>query len=376
MVEIARAEIIFNLNNRQMKILCLIENLSQGGAERQLIGLATMLANEGNKVKIVIYNNDFFYRPLLEGTGVVCEYVAKASNKLWRIPTLVKLIKKSKPDIVISFLRTPSVIACIAKLLLRNFRLIVSERNTTQKITFSERIRFFLFRYADKIVPNSYSQKDFIGIHYPNLKSKTVTITNFVDTNIFCPLEKEGVCQESDTLRIVSVGRVCQQKNVKLFIQAIKGAIDRGINLVVDWYGLATHPYLDECTQLTKSLGIEDKFIFHKETNDIRTAYYHADVMVLPSIYEGFPNVVCEAMSCGLPVLCSAICDNGYIVRDGVNGFLFNPHSVGDVVETIVKFSQMNAKERVMMGRRGREFALTDFSQKSFFEKYKEIIFE
>lgn len=356
------------------KILCVIESLCQGGAERQLIGLATMLSKEGNSVRIIVYNNDLFYLPLLDGSGVECEYLEKANNSVRRIPQIVKYIRGYDPDLVISYLSTPSIIACLSKVILRKFKLIVSERNTNQSIGFRDRIRFFLYRFADWIVPNSHSQSCFITSHYPSLTNKILTITNFVDTDYFHPMQNSPVTSKASYLRVVCVGRISEQKNVKNFIESVYKAKEQGVQLSVDWYGLAIHPYSDECTEIVNKYNLEETVRFHKETNDVRSAYYQADVMVLPSIYEGFPNVVCEAMSCGLPVLCSDVCDNGRIVRDGINGFLFNPHSVEDMSDAIIKYSKLGNEERKKMSRRGREYALNDFSQEAFFKKYKEII--
>ena len=356
------------------RVLCIIESISQGGAERQLIGLSTMLAKEGNQVKLITYNDDMFYLPLLAGSGVDFEYLEKASNKLRRIPVVLKAIKKFEPDIVIAFLGTPSIIACIAKLVIGHFRLIVSERNTTQKISFSDRIRFFLYRYADRIVPNSYSQKEFISEHYPKLKEKTITITNFSDTEYFCPKKEMG---ETDNriIKMISVARICEQKNVKRFIEAFKKVVDSGTMIQLDWYGLAFHPYAEECIEMIKDNHLEDRFRFHKETNDVKSVYQHSDVFVLPSINEGFPNVICEAMCCGLPVLCGNVCDNSRIVRDGENGILFDPLSVDGIAATIIRFSRLSHEEREMMGKKSRDFAINDFSAKSFFAKYKQLIY-
>ena len=356
-----------------MKILCMLENIGQGGAERQLIGLATMLAKEENEVKIIIYDADFFYLPLIRGTGVECVYLPKAKNKFRRIPIITNYIKQYKPDIVVAFLRTPSILSCLAKRKLHNFKLIVSERNTTQQITFADRIKFYLYKYADYVVPNSYSQQDFIRMYFPELASKTITITNFTDTDYFYPAV---FVSSSDYLHIICVGRVCAQKNVKIFIDAIRKVTDMGLAIKVDWYGLAFHPYFEECLKRLKLMHLENAFHFHQETSDIRTVYQNANVLILPSIYEGFPNVICEAMSCGLPVLCSNVCDNGRIVRDGVNGYLFAPQEVDDIVDSITKFAKLRKVEIESMRRKSREFALADFSMVAFFDKYKKIMYE
>lgn len=358
-----------------MRILCIIESIAQGGAERQLIGLASMLAQTGNKVKLITYNKDMFYLPLIKKTGVEFDYLEKASNKIRRIPTLVNYIKQNNPDIIITFLGTPSIIACIAKIIVGHFRLIVSERNTTQKVTLADRIRFFLYRFADWVVPNSYTQRDFIGEHYPSLREKTVSITNFSDTDYFRPKLYKSV-EKRNIIKMVSVARICEQKNVKLFIDAVKKVVEAGASIQVEWYGMAFHPYSDECTKKVKDMGLEELFHFHKETNDVKSVYQNADVFVLPSVYEGFPNVLCEAMCCGLPVLCSNVCDNGRIARNGENGLLFNPLSVDEMAAAMISFCKLTKKEREIMGKKSREFALVDFSIDSFFKKYKKLIYE
>ena len=355
------------------KIICLLEDIGQGGAERQLIGLASMLANDGNEVKMLIYHNDLFYLPLLNEAGVECVYFDKAKNKLFRIPIIIKYICKYKPNTIIAFLNTPSIIACLAKLLLHSFKLIVSERNTNQNISFVDKIKFFLYKYADYIVPNSYSQTKFIESNFHKLRDKIVTITNFTDTNYFCPIQNKA---NNNLLKIVCVGRVSEQKNVKLFIDAIKKVVDNGLLLEVNWYGRAFHPYYEECLELLKRNDLEKVFVFHKETIEVKKIYQESDLLVLPSLYEGFPNVVCEAMSCGLPILCSDICDNGRIVRNGINGMLFNPMSVDEIANSIIEFSQKTKEEREYMCEKSREFALSDFSIEVFFEKYKKLIYE
>lgn len=354
------------------RILCVLENLAQGGAERQLIGLATMLAKDGHDVRIITYHSDCFYKYLLTGSGVSYEYVDRARNKLLRIPIITRYIRQYAPDVVVAFLRTPSVITCCAKFLLRNFKLIVSERNTNQGISFSEKLKFFLYRAADYVVPNSYSQTAFLKHHCKRLAKKIVTITNFTDTDYFLPTTREG----NSILKIACVGRICKQKNVKRLIEALRKVVDIGLQLQVNWYGLEIQPYLDECVELIKKHGLEQVFYFHVQVDDVRTVYQESDVLMLPSIYEGFPNVVCEAMSCGLPILCSDVCDNRRIVRDKENGILFDPYSINDITSAIISFSELNKEEREVMGKRSRAYALSDFSKYSFYSKYKKLILE
>ena len=163
------------------KILCLIDSLGPGGAQRQLVGLASFLKEMEYEVTVAYYHNDVFYLEQLESQGVSYVYLKRAESSLKRIHQISRFIRNAKPDVVISYLETPSICACIAKFFNRSFCLIVSERNTTQKTRRNEKIRFNLFGMADYVVPNAYSQEEYIKNTFPKLSSKTITIPNFVD---------------------------------------------------------------------------------------------------------------------------------------------------------------------------------------------------
>ena len=85
------------------RILCLIENLGSGGAERQLTGLAVMLKQQGYEVEVWYYVKNEFYLPYLQDNGVEGRYLHKASNPQKRFFVLRKEIKAYNPDTIISY---------------------------------------------------------------------------------------------------------------------------------------------------------------------------------------------------------------------------------------------------------------------------------
>ena len=178
-----------------MKILCFIDSLGPGGAQRQIVGLAKMLDQHHHEVLIITYANLNFYVNELKLSNVRFKNINEANNKFLRIFYIANEINKFKPDWVISYLDTPCIISCIIKIFSGKFKLLVSERNTTQRITLKEKIKFQLYDLADMIVPNSYAQESFISTKYPRLTKKVKTISNFVDLNYFknnCLSQKKG----------------------------------------------------------------------------------------------------------------------------------------------------------------------------------------
>lgn len=353
-----------------MRIACLIESLAPGGAERQLVGLASLLKNAQYDVSVITYFPNDFYKYILDESNVPYCCVKHAHNKFFRAFALWRHIKRQHPDTMIAYMPAACMMACFLKMLGLKYTLIVSERNTDQKYGLFEKIKFRLFKYADWVVPNSHMQESVIRLHAPWLMPKVKVITNFVDTNYFVPNKRD----DSEVCRIVCVGRVHPQKNVLKYLEVVKALKERGSNFRIDWFGRLDSDYANRCQEKLQELQLEDVFSFKGAVKEIREEYWKADVFCLPSIYEGFPNVVCEAMSCGLPILCSRVCDNPDIVTEGVNGFLFDPANIEDMVHTIEKFIALPKEQKMQMGVTSRQNSLKKFSEACFIEQYDNLL--
>lgn len=354
------------------KILLITENLGSGGAERQLCGLAVMLTKAGYSCRLITYVENQFYEPYLRQNDVDYALVPELWNKKTRVFYAAKYVRKYNPDVVISYLPSVNQTMCLAKLFYKA-KLVVSERNNNISITRSDKILFNLYRMADAVVPNSNSQGEFICKNFSFLANKVHPIINFVDVNRFTP-SVEPV--KNDTLRIVTVARYTQQKNVLTYLRIVRKAKDLGLNVHFDWYGDKKHnaAYFAEIEKEYWQLNIVDYLTLHEPNRKIEEAYRKADVFCLPSLFEGYPNVVAEAMACGLPVLCSRVYENPYIVEEGENGFLFDPQNVDEIVDAIKKMVALTPKERQDMGRRNRKLCLTRNTEEAFLKSYVELI--
>lgn len=358
------------------RILCLIDTLGMGGgAERQMAGLAGLLHRKGYDVTVASYyehdSDDF-----LEKTyGIRSVLIKTKSSAISKLLAVRKYVWENGFDTLIVYKDGATMLACLVKLLGGKFKLIVSERNTTQVLNRHEKAKFFLYRWADVIVPNSVSQGKFIKHNYPNLAHKVSVITNFTDTNYFKPSIN---CKPNDSfIKILVTARFSNQKNILGFMNVVRQLKDQGVKIHVDWFGSVYNgqeEYGKKCEFYYNKLDISDVLTFHEATSEILAEYQGCDVFCLPSFYEGFPNVVCEAMSCGKPILCSNVCDNPYIVQDEVNGFLFNPLDEEDMVKKINKMISLPQEDRDKMGRKSREIAEKVFSEETFVNRYIELV--
>ena len=356
-----------------MKILCFTDCLGAGGAQRQLVGLASMLHQRGYDVKVCYYFDIPFYRDYLDERGVPHELIPSASSSIKRIPAVTRYFHREKPDWVIAYQETPSICSCVAKLFNRKYKLIASERSTTQRTDYKERLRFNCFRLADFVVPNAYAQEDYIKHTFSFLSDKVVTIPNFVDLDHFVPPAKR---QRREVPEVMIAASIWASKNTLGFIDAVAALKEKNYKFRVSWYGLneKNKGYCDQCQEKIKRLGVGDYIELKEKTRQIKDCYQDADYFCLPSFFEGTPNVICEAMACGLPIVCSDVCDNSKYVIEGENGFLFNPKETSSIVAAFERLFALSDKEYDLYFHRSRELAEQKLSEENFIKAYVKLI--
>ena len=368
----------------RLKIACVIDSLGSGGAQRQMAYLVVLLKQAGHEVVLIIYHDVQFYRSYVAAAGVPVVLVTGKKSRLGLILAMRREIQRQAPAVVISFLNTPNLIAEFAKLTGGKFRLIVSERGPDfQRRRLKTWLRSFLHLVANVVVANSRSQTELMKSVAPHLAGRLVTINNCVDFDVFRP-RAEPAARPQREFRIVVVSSVSVWKNPVNFALGFAKFRQKcpAVPVRVDWYGnkflgpAGPLPYSDfgRASAILKESGLGDTFQFHEPERDVAEIYREADVVCLPSITEGCPNVICEAMACGCPVLASRITDIPLWIEEGVNGFLFDPQSVDSIAEAIRKVSLLSQGDLREMGQRNRAKALQLFSFESFLASYVKLL--
>ncbi len=355
------------------KILCLIDSLGAGGAERQLAYLATLLKADGHDVMFVAFTRQHkFYEPFLRDGGVIPVYNSPGVNRFRRIWEIAKIVREFKPNLTVAYKDGVCMSAILAKLF-GNYNLAVSERSNTPDLSHLQRLKVYLFRYADHIVPNSYAQAANLRRFSPHLASKIKVIVNTVDTDVFHP-SKEKI--DSEIIEILTTARVKRIKNIINYLRAIAIIKDNGIKCHFNWYGKtdAGDTFPDEVQEEIKRLDIGDYVTFYPATNNVANVYRRSNIFCLPSLIEGFPNAICEAMASGLPVVCSNVCDNPNIVEFGINGFLFNPESPEDIAGKLIAMIQMPESEKKAIANCNRNKITRMCSPRAFVDAYLSLI--
>ena len=347
-----------------MKLLLFIPSLGSGGAERQLVSLALIFKEAGHDVEFLIYHKDFFYEHILSRYSIRVNYL-ETSNSIDRILKIRRFIRSNDWDTVISFLETPSFIACLSAIGGKKWKLITTELSSKKSTFQTLRGRLFCYsrKYSDFIVCNSYNAKAMWLSHYSEYKDKLRVIYNPV---ILPQIDSQYTIKKDGKLNIVIAASYQYLKNPIGLINALNLMdVNFRNKISINWYGRKeitkgdTAAY-DEAVFLIKKFKLSNIISLNDPTTDIANKMNQADVVALFSELEGLPNAICEAMMIGKPIIMTKFSDYSVLI-DG-NGFLCDwndPNSIKDALEKAINLSHSEIKD---YGLKSRRKALNLFS--------------
>ena len=358
-----------------MKILCVIDSLGSGGAQRQLVELAKGFKEKGHLVSFIIYHNINFFRSDLEAAGIPVKLVEEIKT-LKRIFKIRSAISDYNPDVVLSFLDGANFICEVVGFLPRKWKLIVGERSANPKIFSSFKLRFFKFfhLFANEIVYNSFSNQSIIRKVNPLLgRNKNHVIYNLIDPNRWLKVDSTIVQNKKFTLVIASSHQYL--KNAAGLIEAVQRLEDRYKDMLqIEWYGdESPDRSLDKLKSLIREYSLQGIFKLYPSVKDIQNKYSYADAVGLFSFYEGFPNTICEAMTMGKVVITSNVSDISKVL-DHCPQLIFDPRKIDKIQESLERLLELSANDRVLIGNRNRKKALHLFNKKKIISEYLKLI--
>jgi len=384
-----------------VKLLLHIDSLARGGSQQQLVNLAVGMAGRSHQVTIVMYGHDNSHAEVLENAGVECVCTGKSHRfDIMPIIRLVRWIYRIKPDCIVAFLQTPSVYSELARLVSPRTPVIVSERAglLNGQLRSMDKFTAVFHLLASRVNTNSQSYLDALCQFMPLLKKRSNVIYNGLATEYFeagdrmlkhygdmeSAISKHSGDQDNEGVvkLVVVAARPCKDKGLFVLIEALAAVVKSGrSNIRLDWIGPcdADHPLVDgnevaAAKSSIASLGLELYWHWRGPTRDLHRVYETYDALLLPSLHEGTPNVMCEAMACGLPVIVTDIADNALLVKHGQQGFVCDVDSAPALARAIEKLCDLTIIARCDLGRNAHIQAKSKFSMDKYLDSWEKNI--
>jgi len=341
-----------------MRVTMLIYDLGCGGAERVQSAMANFWAAKGWSVTLMTVTGsskpDFYeLHPAVcrRSLGIASDSYSPVTAMLKnaaRLRVLRRTIRESAPDAVISFQIHENVLAILSCLGMR-VPVLVSERidpSHEQAGWTWDFLRRMVYPLASRVVVQTESVRAYFG---NTVRRKILVIPNPV-RRLGCTTGASGPSYGVGTRTLIAAGRLVPQKGFDLLIRAFADVAREypDWKLVICGQG----PMRGELESLRDGLGLSGRVFLPGISKVLETEFSDADLFVLSSRFEGFPNVLCEAMSVGLPAV-SFDCPNGPrdVVRDGLDGLLVPPEDVPALAAALGRLMGDEAERRLMSTR-------------------------
>lgn len=307
----------FQLNNKSQKMVLgiLIYSLSGGGAERAVSHLLKYCVENDIKVHLILMNPTIKYDIPKE---IAIHYIEKSNPsesgiiKTLKIPVLAykyaQLVKTLKLSHSLSFLTRPAFINILAKkLTMYKYSVITNERAFPSlqysyhgfQSYFNKKMIRLLYRKSKIVISNSHGNAQDLIENFSVPKDKMRVIHNPIDLEKINNIKPIINFFDEKSFNIVTLGRLTKGKNHTMLIEAVKKTENPSIKLYI--FGLGE--LQNELEVLIDKLNLKNQVKLMGFDPNPYKYLKSADLFIFGSNHEGFPNVLLEAMSCGLPIL-------------------------------------------------------------------------
>ena len=337
----------------KIKIALLIHSLQAGGMERVMSELATDFAQKDDlEVNLVLFgiNREIFYQ--IPSTISIHKPDFTFNDKQRFISTLKtvlflrRTLKEIQPDTVLSFGEYWNNLVLLSTLGL-SVPVFVSDRSQPDKSLgkLQDRLRKWLYPKTTGVILQTQKAKEIYEKRYKNLKIKVIG-------NPIRSIESKNNIKREN--QILMVGRLIRSKHQDRLIRIFAKINDPDWKLVLVGYDHLKQKNSVVLKQLIKDLQMEDKVVLAGKRADVEKYYLQSKIFAFTSSSEGFPNVIGEAMSTGLPVVAyDCVAGPSEMIIDAENGYLI-PLFDDELFSEKLQLLMNNESIRNKMGARAK----------------------
>lgn len=346
-----------------------------------MVTLAVELARRGHRVDLYCYHAAEFFVERLEAAGVNLLVHPKPARFSFKpLSTLRGILRRGGYDAVLAYLPVPSLYLILATRFYRGRPpIILSARTGMEKFrgSFFKGLLKHVYRFADHLVLNSHQLREYFTQRYRWARERSTTIWNGVEPRFrFQPPPPRA-----GELKLLGVGNTAYFKNWPCLIEALAILRDEGLSVTVSLASRKSPPgsaYAEEEEKMHASiarLNLTDRWFWLGERSDVEDLLAEHHALAHPSYIESLPNVVCEALACGRPVLASDTLEHPRLVLEGRTGYLFDYRSPPSLADAIRRLYHLDDAAYEAMCHQAHEFAQEHLSVERLGSAYEELFY-
>lgn len=327
----------------KMKIIQIMPEFGLAGAEVMAENLAYGLKNKGHDVIMVsLYKLNTPITDRLEKQGITINYLGKKRGfDLSIVPKLRKIIKRYNPDVIHTH-RYVLPYAFLSSFGLRIKRIHTVHNMAEKEVPYKQiRLQKILFRYL-KVIPVAITPLTQQSIEncYGIKRRDIPLVYNGIDLSKCIKKKKVSI---GEKITILHVGRFAKQKNHKMLIEAFSDVINQYPNCELKLVG--NGDLVKDVKDQVYKLHLTKNVHFLGLMSDVYEIMSESDIFVLPSVYEGMPITLIEAMGTGLPIIATSVGGVPDIIEDKKSGLLINvsKQELADAIINIIKNQELRA---------------------------------
>ena len=337
--------------------ICFISGtLAQGGAERQLYYMARVLRDQGHAVTVLCLTKGEHWEERIRALGVPVEWVGRYDARPLRLASVVNAARRLRPQLLQSSHFYTNFPAAVAGRVLGIPSIGAMRTDGANEVASLGRVLGPLNLKTPTLLAGN-SKAAIVNARARGVREgRLFFLPNVIDCDEFGHAPKSA----HNPIRIVTAGRLVEQKRHDRFLRLLQ-TLRRTVTVPVKGIIVGDGPERARLQAQVHELDLGDDVDIRGVTRDMKGVYREADVFVLTSDFEGTPNVVLEAMACGVPVVSTDVGDVRAVINDGATGFVVEPDREDDLANRVRQLV-LDACQRMTLATNARRDIEARFS--------------
>ncbi len=347
-------------NEGRVRLLIITPTLESGGSEKFVSLLCRHINTNIFSVCLVVINNA---NPFFKIENPAVEVIDLKKNRvLFSLPAIKKTVNHFKPDIIFSTANHLNLYLAIfknqfsskIKFVAREASVVsINSKHAKMPFLYNRLIKKYYRRFDMIICQSAYMQQDLVK-HYCVSAEKTMVVHNATEEVMHTPAQPAKQNNEH-VYKFITVARLSDEKGIERLLHTV-GLL----SVSFKYYIIGEGSKRNELQQLINTLQLQDKVFLSGEKNPPFSDLEDADLFLMGSYYEGFPNVLLEAGAHGIPVVAfNAPGGIAEIIRENENGLLVEDNNLIAFATTIKKALDNNFDRDQIIETTKRRFSVS-----------------